>query len=259
MSSTGRSADRYPPTMPAGAATAPAAAPLPIREAAVEPHRGDPPPAEKAARPPSTRHPTPTGSGGPLTLLIIGADPTDPFTVPHLLDPSGNQVRVRRARNLTEAARLHTQDVSCILLDLGLSQSRADDLGALREVLRMAPSTAVLALAGGQADAELATEAVRVGAQDYLFRDELSPALLYRAMRHAVERKRADHAQHQLTESRLLAKENARLERGLLPTPLLEGAAACGSPPATAPAAAVRCSAGTSTTSCGPRTAPSTR
>lgn len=38
-----------------------------------------------------------------------------------------------------------------------------------------------------------------------------------------MERKRADIAQHQLTESRLRAQENARLERGLLPTPLLEG------------------------------------
>lgn len=38
-----------------------------------------------------------------------------------------------------------------------------------------------------------------------------------------MERKRADTAQHQLTESRLRAQENARLERGLLPTPLLDG------------------------------------
>ena len=64
---------------------------------------------------------------------------------------------------------------------------------------------------------------MRVGAQDYLFRDELDGRLLSRAIRYAVERKRADTAQRQLTESRLRAQENARLERGLLPTPLLEG------------------------------------
>ncbi|MGW3677189.1 PP2C family protein-serine/threonine phosphatase, partial [Streptomyces sp. NPDC005166] len=72
-------------------------------------------------------------------------------------------------------------------------------------------------------DTELAAEAVRVGAQDYLFRGELDGRLLTRAIRYAVERKRADVAQHQLTESKLRAQENARLERGLLPTPLLQG------------------------------------
>ncbi len=86
----------------------------------------------------------------------------------------------------------------------------------------MAPSHAVLALTS-EADAERAAEAVRVGAQDYLFHDELDGAALSRAVRYAVERKRADLAQRQLTESRMLAQENRRLERGLLPTPLLDG------------------------------------
>ena len=89
-------------------------------------------------------------------------------------------------------------------------------------MLRIAPRHAVLALTA-EGDAERAAEAVRVGAQDYLFRDELDGRLLSRAIRYAVERKRADLAQRQLTESRLHAQENARLERGLLPTPLLEG------------------------------------
>jgi serine phosphatase RsbU (regulator of sigma subunit) len=72
-------------------------------------------------------------------------------------------------------------------------------------------------------DAARAAEAVRLGAQDHLFRDELDGPLLSRAVRYAVERKRADTAQVKLAESRLRAQENARLERGLLPTPLLQG------------------------------------
>lgn len=86
----------------------------------------------------------------------------------------------------------------------------------------MAPRHAVLALTDG-ADAERDADAVRVGAQDYLIRDELDGRLLTRAIRYAVERKRNDLAQRQLTETRLRAQENARLERGLLPRPLLEG------------------------------------
>ncbi|MEU1087228.1 PP2C family protein-serine/threonine phosphatase [Streptomyces sp. NPDC005576] len=195
-----------------------------------------------------------TTNGADLTLLVIQDDPTGTFSLPDLPAAAGTRVRVRTARNLTEAGRLLTDDVDCILLDLSLpggtgarptatggtasahasaptadtpvdgedGSGRADELAALLHVLRIAPRHAVLALTA-ENDAELAAEAVRVGAQDYLFRDELDARLLSRAIRYAVQRKRADIAQHQLTESRLRAQENARLERGLLPTPLLNG------------------------------------
>ncbi|MFF7410551.1 PP2C family protein-serine/threonine phosphatase [Streptomyces lydicus] len=164
-----------------------------------------------------------------LTLLLIGEDPNS--HVPDMWDWAGRKVRLRTARNLTEAERLLTDDVHCILLDLSPAEpadrdpertGTGDELGMLRKVLRMAPSHAVLVLTY-ETDAERAADAVRVGAQDYLFRDELDGAVLSRAVRYAVERKRADLAQRQLTESRMLAQENARLERGLLPTPLLDG------------------------------------
>jgi DNA-binding NarL/FixJ family response regulator len=179
------------------------------------------------------------GPKGGLTLLVIEDSRTGERSVPEMLDAaggyvpgdalsgaSGERIRVRTARNLTEAGRLLTDDVQCILLDLALTHhqrperssadAETDELEMLRQVLRLAPRHAVLALTDG-ADAQRASEAVRVGAQDYLFRDELDGRLLNRAIRYAVERKRADLAQRQLTESRLRAQENARLERGLLP------------------------------------------
>jgi serine phosphatase RsbU (regulator of sigma subunit) len=165
---------------------------------------------------------------GHLTLLMIEDDPGGSPVVPELLDPTGKPIRVRTARNLTEAERLLTDDVHCILLDLALpapgrSVDGADDeLAVLRHVLRIAPHHAVLALTAS-GDTERGAEAVRVGAQDYLFRDELDGRLLSRAIRYAVERKRSDRAERKLTESKLRAQENARLERGLLPTPLLDG------------------------------------
>ena len=174
-------------------------------------------------------------SGGGLTLLVVEDDPNGAVRIPTVIDAAGREARIRTARNLTEAERLLTDDVHCILLDLQLgvseqesadgspaSEAPGDDLDVLRRVLQLAPQHAVLALTDG-ADPERAAEAVRVGAQDYLVRDELDGRLLSRAVRYAVERKRADVAQRQLTESRLRAQENARLERGLLPRPLLEG------------------------------------
>ncbi|MDQ0794884.1 PP2C family protein-serine/threonine phosphatase [Streptomyces sp. B1I3] len=188
-----------------------------------------PVPQQRAASAAETAH------GTDLTVLVIEDDPAGTFTVPELPSAAGTRIRVRTARNLTEAGRLLTDDVDCILLDLDLSppagaraEGREDDAGhpdelaTLKHILRIAPRHAVLALTAAD-DAERAAEAVRVGAQDYLFRGELDGRLLSRAIRYAVERKRADTAQHQLTESRLRAEENARLERGLLPTPLLDG------------------------------------
>ncbi|WP_444545948.1 PP2C family protein-serine/threonine phosphatase [Streptomyces melanogenes] len=168
-------------------------------------------------------HSTAPHTAAALNLLVIEDDPVGPFTVSELLHTAGTRVRIRTARNLTEAERLLTDDVNCILLDLALPGRDPDDeLAALRALLRLAPRHAVLALTAST-HAERAAEAVRVGAQDYLFRDELDGRLLSRAIRYAVERKRADTAQYKLAESRLRAQENARLERGLLPTPLLDG------------------------------------
>ncbi|MET8904851.1 MULTISPECIES: PP2C family protein-serine/threonine phosphatase [unclassified Streptomyces] len=190
---------------------------------------------EKSESPTSRRGSTiPTN----LTLLLIEDDPAGSPLVPDLIDQTGKPIRVRTARNLTEAERLLTDDVHCILLDLALSApapARAnadadgdgsgeghDELAVLRHVLELAPRHAVLALTSSS-DAERGAEAVAVGAQDYLFRDELDGRLLSRAIRYAVERKRSDFAERRLAEGRLRAQENRRLERGLLPTPLLAG------------------------------------
>ncbi|KUN07773.1 phosphatase [Streptomyces yokosukanensis] len=174
------------------------------------------------------RDATATGTAGAtLTLLLIEDDPAGSPIVPDLLDSAGKPIRVRTARNLTEAERLLTDDVHCILLDLALPApggDTGDELAVLKHVLRLAPRHAVLALTGS-GDAERGAEAVRVGAQDYLFRDELDGRLLSRAIRYAVERKRSDSAERRLAEGRLRAQENRRLERGLLPTPLLDGSA----------------------------------
>jgi serine phosphatase RsbU (regulator of sigma subunit) len=189
---------------------------------------GRPTPTQKREKTTQKRESTtPTN----LTLLLIEDDPGGSPIVPDLLDQTGKPIRVRTARNLTEAERLLTDDVHCILLDLALpvpgparrgEDGQDDELAVLRHVLELAPRHAVLALTSSS-DAERGAEAVAVGAQDYLFRDELDGRLLSRAIRYAVERKRSDSAERRLAEGRLRAQENRRLERGLLPTPLLAG------------------------------------
>jgi serine phosphatase RsbU (regulator of sigma subunit) len=63
--------------------------------------------------------------------------------------------------------------------------------------------------------------AVASGAQDYLVKGRVDPEMLRRAVLYSIERKRAELTAVALHASRLRAEENARLERGLLPSPLL--------------------------------------
>ncbi|MFB7668033.1 PP2C family protein-serine/threonine phosphatase [Kitasatospora sp. NPDC056138] len=98
-----------------------------------------------------------------------------------------------------------------------------DGLDGLRELLRRAPHTAVVVLTDADS-AELGAAAVAAGAQDFLVKHQTDGPLLARALRYAVERKRADESQRRLVEAELRGQENARLQRHLLPTPLLDGA-----------------------------------
>ena len=153
-----------------------------------------------------------------VRVLLVEDDEGDAFLVRELLLDAGSEVTLSRARTLAEARLALPGDVDCVLLDLGLPDS--DGLEALRAVLEVAPSIAVLVLTG-LADEHRGTEAVAAGAQDYLVKGAIDGQLLTRAIRYAVERKRADESVRRLYASEVRAAENARLERGLLPQPLV--------------------------------------
>ena len=73
----------------------------------------------------------------------------------------------------------------------------------------------------GLNDEHFGISAVGSGAQDYLVKGRVEAEMLRRALLYAIERKRAELTAVELHASRLRARENARLERGLLPSPLL--------------------------------------
>ncbi|NUR87159.1 MAG: fused response regulator/phosphatase [Nonomuraea sp.] len=153
-----------------------------------------------------------------LTLLLIEDDDGDAFLVEELLKEAEVPPRIIWARSLAESRSKLTSEVKCVLVDLSLPD--ASGLEALEEVLSLAPHAAVLVLTGLR-DAHMGVAAVQAGAQDYLVKQDVDARLLARSIRYAMERKRADLAQLQLVAAELTAQENARLESGLLPVPLL--------------------------------------
>ncbi|WP_327588830.1 fused response regulator/phosphatase [Nonomuraea sp. NBC_00507] len=153
-----------------------------------------------------------------LTLLLLEDDDGDAFLVEELLQQAVAPPKIFRARSLQEAKTKLTSKIQCVLVDLSLPD--ASRLEALEEVLALAPHAAVLVLTGLR-DVHVGVAAVQAGAQDYLVKQDIDARLLARAIRYAMERKRADQTQLRLVQAELIAKENARMQRGLLPVALL--------------------------------------
>jgi FixJ family two-component response regulator len=165
------------------------------------------------------RRPPPPGPGERLRVLLVEDDPGDAFLVQELLTEAGAQVDLEIATDMA-SARPRLASVHCVLLDLGLPDTTG--LGGLRDVLHSASGVAVCVLTGLH-DEHLGIAAVGEGAQDYLIKGQVDGVLLGRALRYAVERKRADDNVRRLREVEMQQAESARLERGLLPKPLMRG------------------------------------
>jgi serine phosphatase RsbU (regulator of sigma subunit) len=154
-----------------------------------------------------------------LNVLLVEDDDADALLFEELLERARLEATVRRARTLAEAEDgLARRDASCVVLDLGLPD--AEGLSGLRRLCDAAPDVPVLVLTGG-VDGTQGLEALAAGAQDYLIKGRVEPELLGRSIRYAVERRRSELVQAQLRAVQLTATESARLERGLLPRPLV--------------------------------------
>ncbi|OLF10311.1 serine/threonine protein phosphatase [Actinophytocola xinjiangensis] len=170
-----------------------------------------------AARSGSAHGSRPTDGTDQTRVLLIEDDDGDALLVEELLIDQDSPVDLDRARTLAEAKE-SLAGAACVLLDLGLPDTH--ELNGLRWLQENAPQIAVVVLTG-LADEHLGEEAVRVGAQDYLVKGQVDGKGLARVIRYAVERERSEELGRQLREAQIYAEENGRLERGLLPSPLV--------------------------------------
>uniref|UniRef100_UPI0038CD30BE PP2C family protein-serine/threonine phosphatase n=1 Tax=Streptomyces carminius TaxID=2665496 RepID=UPI0038CD30BE len=153
-------------------------------------------------------------------LLLVEDDAGDALLVEELLSDCGLEAELTWCRTVAEAQEVLADRAGsvCVLLDLHLPDAQGFD--GVTRILAGAPHAAVVVLTG-LAESEAGLAAVAAGAQDYLVKGRLDPELLNRAVRYALQRKQVEQAASDLQAGRLRAQENARLERGLLPVPLL--------------------------------------
>ncbi len=155
--------------------------------------------------------------GRPLRVLLVEDDDGDALIVEDLLESAAEPVELLHVRTLSEALD-EALDYDCALLDLNLPD--ATGVGGLRRLRAAFDHLAILVLTGLD-DERQGVEAVDAGAQDYLVKGRVSGELLSRSLRYAIGRRRADESQRQLALAEAQTAENARLERGLIPTPLV--------------------------------------
>ncbi|WP_445148388.1 diguanylate cyclase domain-containing protein [Baekduia sp. Peel2402] len=130
--------------------------------------------------------------------------------------PGGVEVR-HHERVGSAVVDLREREADCVLLDLGLPD--ANGLEAVAQVIAVAGGVPVIVLSGHDDD-ELAVAAIRAGAQDYLVKgQEVPPRRFIRAIRFAIERRRAQERNEDL----LRAKEDRwRTLTHLAPVGILE-------------------------------------
>ncbi|MFN8100015.1 MAG: fused response regulator/phosphatase [Mycobacterium sp.] len=154
-----------------------------------------------------------------LSLLLVEDDRADALLVQELIADGGTRADVVWAPSLAEAERqLSISRPDCVLLDMDLPDGTG--LSVLDRIAHRDPTLPIVVLTGFT-DEHFGVSAVGAGAQDYLVKGRVEPEMLQRALRYAIERKRAELTALDLAASEMRARETARLERGLLPSPLL--------------------------------------
>ncbi len=127
----------------------------------------------------------------PIRVLLIEDDAGDAHVIRETLaEVTTAPIDVQWVdRLVTGLEHLATDGVDVVLLDLSLPDSRG--LTTLVRASARAPQVPIIVLTTLD-DEAVAVKAVREGAQDYLVKGEIDSNLLVRAMRYAIERKRAE-------------------------------------------------------------------
>jgi serine phosphatase RsbU (regulator of sigma subunit) len=152
-------------------------------------------------------------------IVLVEDDAGDALLVTEMLFDVAPDVRVTPFTTLRSALEQWPGDADCVLLDLGLPD--AVGLSALEKFRAQIPDVPVVVLTG-RMDETSGPAALAAGAQDFLVKGEVDGSGLERSLRYAVERGRATVDQRELVAAQVRAEENTRLQRGLLPSPLID-------------------------------------
>ncbi|MEM7410997.1 MAG: EAL domain-containing protein [Myxococcota bacterium] len=124
-----------------------------------------------------------------ISLLLVEEDDLSAKRLFEVLSrPEGTRFSITRVTDVEEAlGKLQHESYDVLLLDLSIDE--AGGLGSLMRA-RVAARHIPIVVLTYERDEAVALKAARAGAQDYLTKGEVTPALISRTLLHAVERHR---------------------------------------------------------------------
>jgi signal transduction histidine kinase len=141
----------------------------------------------------------------PLQILLVEDNATDAELIREMFRKERpDSFELTHLLSITDAIRhLANGGVDIVLLDLGLPDG--DGLETVRRAHAAAPDVPLIVLTGLD-DEQLAAQAMKVGAQDYLIKGHIQNRALPRALRYAIER------QHMQTETEGIRKQQLQFK-----------------------------------------------
>jgi two-component system sensor histidine kinase UhpB len=126
-----------------------------------------------------------------LSILVVEDNPSDSFLIQHMLSSSSLLVeKIHATELLSEGIKILDENtISIVLLDLSLPDSFG--INSLLRVKERFSHIPVIILTG-LSDSEMALEALKKGAQDYLVKGEFNVNFLVKSIQYSIERKKAE-------------------------------------------------------------------
>lgn len=145
-----------------------------------------------------------------LRILLVEDNAADARLLREKLseEPPGSIELTHLIRMSDTVAHLAKAKVDIILLDLGLPD--AHGLDSVRRVVAAGPDVALIVLTGLEDD-ELASKAIKEGAQDYLIKGKIDDLALSQVLRFAIERHRLQTEERKRAEEAMLQQFSSAL------------------------------------------------
>lgn len=121
-----------------------------------------------------------------LKIVLVEDDSDDIYLFKNVVKKSfGNEAKVEVHHSLLSLMDINQDDTDIIMLDMGLPDSSG--INTVVKVIKQFNSIPIVVLTGMN-NIEIGQQAVQLGAEDYIPKEELSEALVTRSIRFSIER-----------------------------------------------------------------------